>query len=424
VAGGAPDLKVLADQKAPMPELKAPMPETKTPAEVKPMPESKSPAASMGATGPVLSPPGVLSTMPTDGTIVTAPSAPEFWVSAEYMAWRIRKDRVPPLVATGPAAFPVGILGNPGTVVLSDRELDPGTFTGVRLRAGCWLDTCQSIGVEGSIFGLHERTNTASFNSGQFPVLTRPFTDVNPGGANSEFLAFPGISSGAITIENKTRLLGASLYARCPICNIGCGRVDALLGPQYLDLREELTITERSTFAPNAPFPGLAGNSFTAVDQFKTSNRFCGFLFGGSARASYECLTFDLMAGVGVGVTRQEIEINGSQQSSLGSASGGLLALPGGNIGKHEKDQFSLVPQLGLNVGYQVTSYCQIFVGYTCLYWTGVVRPGQQIDPVLDVNRIPNFGGGAAATAVRPQVPFERSTFWAQGVSVGVQFSW
>jgi hypothetical protein len=103
---------------------------------------------------------------------------------------------------------------------------------------------------------------------------------------------------------------------------------------------------------------------------------------------------------------------------------GGLLAVPGANIGRFSRNEFSVVPQVGLNVGYQLCDNIQIFGGYTCLYWTNVVRPGGQIDPVLDVNRIPNFGGGPAATSNRPVVPFADSTFWAHGVSAGVRLSW
>ena len=101
---------------------------------------------------------------------------------------------------------------------------------------------------------------------------------------------------------------------------------------------------------------------------------------------------------------------------------GGLLALPGANIGRFTNNEVSTVTELGLNVGYQLTPNLQLIGGYTWLYWTHVVRPGTEIDPVLDVNRIPLFTG-APATAVRPIVPFSQQNFWAQGVSVGLRLS-
>ena len=354
----------------------------------------------------------------------------QYWVSAEYLWWTIKDQSIPPLVATGPATFPVGFLGNPGTVVLfGGTDLDQGSFSGVRLRAGGWLDACRTIGVEGSFFCLLEDSNRSTFSSAQFPVLTRPFTDVNTGSPNSEFVAFPGIATGAISVESKTKFCGAALTARCPIC-VGCEtRLDAIGGVQYLDLREELTIVESPRFAANAPFPGLAGNQFIATDQFKTRNQFVGAQVG--LEGSYYTGPFSvtLAASVAVGNNHQTIEIQGSQQVTTPAGvttvvPGGLLALPGANIGKFTHNEFSVVPQVGLNVGYQLTENIQIFGGYTCLYWTRVVRPGEQIDTVLDINRIPNFGTAPAATTVRPAVPFRQSDFWAQGVSIGVAFSW
>jgi hypothetical protein len=103
---------------------------------------------------------------------------------------------------------------------------------------------------------------------------------------------------------------------------------------------------------------------------------------------------------------------------------GGLLALPGANIGRSAGNEFSVVPQIGVNVGYQVTPYCSVFAGYSCLYWTNVIRPGREIDTVVDINRIPNFGTAPASAAVRPTMLFNQSDFWAQGVNVGVRFSW
>jgi len=59
------------------------------------------------------------------------------------------------------------------------------------------------------------------------------------------------------------------------------------------------------------------------------------------------------------------------------------------------------------------------------LYWTNVVRPGQQIDRSLDEAQIPNFdtlGPGSPSTLGRPAVPFRQSDFWAQGLNLGVEF--
>jgi hypothetical protein len=354
----------------------------------------------------------------------------DFWASIEYLAWKIHKDTAPPLVTTGPAAFPVGFLGNPGTVVLFAGKLDQDTFDGVRLRGGLWLDPCRTFGVEASYFCLPEQTHRTTFGSNQFPTLARPFTSANPGLPNSEFLAFPGIATGTLTVENRSKFCGADLLGRCNICAYCTSRLDVVAGFEYLNLEEQLSITETPMFTATAPFPGLAGVSFLGNDTFKTRNQFYGGVVGFDATVySGQCF-LELLGSVAVGCNQQTVEISGFQRATTPAGAvtffnGGLLALPGANIGRFTNNEVSVVPQIGVNVGYQLSPNCSVFAGYSILYWTNVVRPGRQIDTVLDVNRIPNFGTAAAAAAtVRPIVPFTQSDFWAQGVNVGVRFSW
>src|SRR5207248_6483013 len=56
-----------------------------------------------------------------------------FWPTAEYLLWWMKNDHLPPLVTTGPATFPVGFLGNPGTsIIAGNSDLNKGTFSGAR----------------------------------------------------------------------------------------------------------------------------------------------------------------------------------------------------------------------------------------------------------------------------------------------------
>jgi hypothetical protein len=350
----------------------------------------------------------------------------QYWVSAEYLWWRIRKDTVPPLVTTGPATFPVAFLGNAGTTVLLSGKLEQDTLTGVRVRGGMWLDDCHTIGIEGSFFCLPNQTHTSVLSSDQFPVLARPFTDVNPGGPNSEFLAFPGLATGNISVSNETRFCGATVAARCPVCANCWGQVDALTGFQYLRLEEKLTIVENSLGSPNITIPGAAGTQFIGVDQFHTKNNFYGGFIGLDAHANYGCWVFGAYGTVGVGCNHEQVEATGSQTSLSAAGTttrvGNLLAL-NSNIGRSSRNETSYTSELGFTVGYQLTSNIQVFGGYSFLYWKNVVRPGSEIDPLLDVNRI-NLFSGPAATSVHPVVPFNQVDFWAQGVSAGVKFSW
>jgi hypothetical protein len=440
---GLPTL--ILDQAIPKPDDKTP-PNTdkpKIPTDPKQMPPSTDAAKTTPAPLPVpMSVPSTASVYPPNG-IVLAPDggtvifggdgAPAngggYWVSAEYLRWKIKKDDAPPLITTGPATFPVAFLGNPGTRVLFGGEIDPGTLSGVRIGGGLWLDDCHTWGLEASGFWFHDKNNSTTFNSSQFPVIARPFQDVNPRGQNSEFLAFPGLSTGSATVQDKTQLCGATIGTRCPFWS-GCyGSIDAIGGLQFLNLKEDLSVTENALGLPAITVPGAAGTRFVVTDTFKTQNRFYGAFVGADAHTNYGCWTFGLTAQVGAGCNHEEVDISGSQVATTAAGvrtttPGGLLALSGANIGKFTKNEISIVPQIGLNVGYQLTDNISIFGGYDCLYWRHVLRPGTEIDPVLDVNKIPNFGGGPAATSARPIVPFSQQSFWAQGLSVGVKFCW
>src|SRR5262249_10329720 len=103
---------------------------------------------------------------------------------------------------------------------------------------------------------------------------------------------------------------------------------------------------------------------------------------------------------------------------------GGLLATQT-NIGRTSRDTFAVVPELNLNVGYQVPPHVRLFAGYESLYWSNVVRPGEQIDGVIDIAFVPNPPAGVQPTGLfRPANPFRQSDLWAHGLNLGMEFGW
>ena len=109
-----------------------------------------------------------------------------------------------------------------------------------------------------------------------------------------------------------------------------------------------------------------------------------------------------------------------SRTSSRGSDTttlGGFYAQPS-NIGKHTRDQFAWVPEVTVNAGFKVNDRITAMVGYNFLWINNVLRPGDQIDPVINPTQFP---GGTLTGPARPAVPFNDSAFWAQGINFGVQ---
>lgn len=388
-------------------------------------------AVESDATGVLPEPGGPLGSSPWCGSAAGAGEVwgepgERFYASGEYLLWWTKAPRFPPLATTSPPAS-AGILGQPGTRVLfGGSTVDQDARSGGRFTAGYWLDSCQQCAIEGSFFFLGDRSTNFSANSTNFPLLARPFFNLNQGIEFAEITAAPGLSSGRITVSSPSRLWGAEVNVRHNWC-CGCSyRVDWLAGFRYLDLSEGLDITESIQSGPNAPaFPN---SQIFVNDSFHTKNQFYGGQVGTIAEFQRGRWFLDARGKIALGDTHQVIDINGSQviigpNGSTSRFAGGLLAL-NSNIGHHTRERFTVVPEVGVDLGYQVTDHWRAFVGYSFLYWSNVVRPGDQIDRGLDVTRIPNFPvpGTAPLPQPRPTVPFRGTDYWAQGINFGLEF--
>ena len=365
-----------------------------------------------------------------------------YWASAEYLLWWTKKDNLPPLVTTGVPPG-TGALGQPGTVVLFGGDQDYGVRQGVRLTAGMWLDDCQRKGVEVSTFCLSQDSEDFSAFSSGSPILARPFFDIATGAPNSQLVAFPGLLAGGVEVNSESWLKSCEIncicnHKCCYTCDdCGCctgGRLDLIAGFRFLELREELTIAENLVVQPGVPvlgtFPNLGGVPFVGGtqigvrDHFRTENRFYGGQVG--VRGEYAMgggLFVNGTAKVALGVMDQTVDIDGA---TIVSGPGGTVVAPGGlltqtsNIGHYNHTEFATVSELGVNLGYQVDRNFSVFVGYTLLYVTNVVRPGDVIDFTVNSTRVPTSLIPATGPA-QPAFSFRDSDFWAQGFSIGAE---
>ena len=83
------------------------------------------------------------------------------------------------------------------------------------------------------------------------------------------------------------------------------------------------------------------------------------------------------------------------------------------NIGSYTRNQFSALPELGVNLRYQLTPLWRVNFGYTLMGLTHVVRPGDQID--LRLNQFPTRQG------TFPMFTFNNSDLWIQGLNGGIE---
>jgi hypothetical protein len=329
-------------------------------------------------------------------------------------------------VTTSPAGTPrelAGVLGAPGTTVLFDG--DGGLErSGGRFTLGFWFDDEQTIGLESTTFFLGERSMTFRDSSGGVPILARPFLNVLSGMEASELVAFPGVLAGNIAISSSSQLWGTDLNLRTN-CWRGCHwHLDWLAGVRFLGLDEKLGIAEGLT-VPAGAGP-LAGSRITVQDGFGTHNLFVGGQTGLEIGVRRGRWSLDLLGKVALGNTHQDLNINGSTLFAvpglpLSLQRGGLYALPS-NIGHFSRDRFAVVPEVDAIVGFQLTRRLRALVGYSFVYNSAVIRPGNHIDRGLNVSQLPSqLGPGNLVGTARPAPIFHGSDFWAQGLSFGLE---
>ena len=90
-------------------------------------------------------------------------------------------------------------------------------------------------------------------------------------------------------------------------------------------------------------------------------------------------------------------------------------------MGTHDSQQFSVMPEIGFTLGYDLTPRLKATAGYTLLYWSNVARPGDQIDLNVDSGQLPS-GTPQPGPFSRPEFTLHTSDFWAQGLNLGLDY--
>jgi Putative beta barrel porin-7 (BBP7) len=348
-----------------------------------------------------------------------ARDVPRIWVSTEYLNWWITRGPVGvPLVTTGDVGSPTGgALGNPNTRVLfGESPIDFGAFMGGRVSLGYWFGADRRFGIEASGLLFGQKTNTFSLASDAAgnPFLAIP---VQIAGVETRFgIAGPLVPpvTGSVVITSTSRLWGTDINAVRNIYRADDWSLDLLAGFRYYDLAERLQVD----LASNGTVPDGA-LVFTTFDRFSARNQFYGGQLGAHATRQIGRYSVDLLGQVALGNTHQTVIASGGGAGSIGGVPlpavepGGVFTSPT-NLGTFHYNNFSVVPQMQIKLGYDITRNLRATIGYDAIYWTGVLRPGNQIDHVID----------SGAAAIHPAPRSNRSDLWAHGFSVGLQYRW
>lgn len=346
-------------------------------------------------------------------------STSRVWADADYLLWWVKGAPFPSLLTSNSFGF-TPTIGDDGTSVVFGGRQNLPALPGGRVTAGAWLGSSGAIGLEASGFVLGQQSatisNFGSANSATVYGLPYSLASGTPGSVplygnlNDPFSPPPAASNGATLLTNVIRLWGAEGNALMNLSTSDAWQFSALGGFRYINLTEQLNITNFGTAVDGVP-PLLDG---TIADTFGSQNRFYGGNIGGTVKGTWGSLVWGVTGKLALGVNSERIVAG---ETSSGTIFGAPITNQGlalaSNSGTFTRDYFCLVPEVGLNFGYRLTSNVTLTTGWTFLYMSAVARPGAQIDTVFQVDNNGNL--------IRPRIPFTQSDFFAQGLNCGLQ---
>ena len=363
----------------------------------------------------------------------------QLYFKADYLVWWTQGMAVPPLVTTSTDTTNqagLGVLGQPDTQVLfGGPHMNSGADSGARLSLGYWLSPCCDLALEASYLTLGRQStpfDRASNNSGD-PLLARPFYNVQPTELDqnraprqdSSILSTNGIPTGQIATGHVHAEVASEFHLfdvliRRPIFLMPDCHIDFLTGYRFANLDDRVLVSD----ATNVADLSLA---ISSSDRFHTQNQFNGAVIGFATERRVCRWTLGTSLKLALGNTHSLTEIAGQTIQNNGTPmAGGLLALST-NSGPHDDNRFSMLPELGVTLGYNLTRQFRMNFGYSMMYWSSVARAGDQIDVNVNPNLLPAPASTRPVpsqylTPPRPEFNLKTTDYWAQGMNVGIEY--
>jgi hypothetical protein len=337
------------------------------------------------------------------------------WASAEALMWWGKGRSTVPLATSGTN----GILPN-APILFGDGSVGNRLAAGARADFGFWVDDCENLGVGLKVWGLngdssefHGQSLTGS------PVLARPFYNVVQDQEDAFLVASPGLLVGTLAADTNSSMLATEAYLRSSMFAGRGYNIDFIGGYHFLRFDNDLSVFSNSmSIDPAGVVP--VGTIIDVLDEFNAENEFHGGMFGLASEARYGKWSLGSVFKCSVGNMRQTVGIDGYQSvTTPNNAStitpGGILAQPT-NMGTYERDVTAWIPELTLNVGYDVRNWLRFTVGYNALWISNAAFAGDQID--YNVNPT-QFGGNPLIGPASPSFTFQENDYWLHGLTIG-----
>ena len=404
-----------------------------------------------------------------------AGGGPILYGNAEYMLWKVRDGNLPPTAT----AIPIGLIAvdvtnlvtnnpaNPGVpfgtqltgfapvsiqssaTFGSGLRTDTGSQNGVRAGLGFWLDSDQFFGLEASGFYLEKGTSAFSAASAQTPgqlIFDTGFTRtlfLNTAGTLSTLSTFNVLvtrqTTSSLTGVASTQLYGGEVNARSTFLRIGGTDLGLLAGFRYLRFEDELSLTNNVRLNQPVGIPATSTDAtaslsrdltFTSRDNTHVRNNFYGAQVGGDIDSKFGPFFAYARGKVALGTMHQVADIDSrttivnndaARQSPPSMATnGGLLGGPNDN-GRHTRDAFSVIPEVEVRLGYQVTDWLRGYVGYNGLFLGNTQRAGDSSSISTLNTNVTIANSNNSVNVAQPTFRFNDHDVYIQGVTFGLE---
>ena len=356
-------------------------------------------------------------------------SAERWWFSTDYLLAWIRGSLLQPLVTTSPPGTPVtsaGVLGKKGTsTVLGNGDFNNDVRSGFKVGAGGWFDADRTLGVDLGFFVLESQNTLFFASSNGNTILARPFFNTLKTAQDSQVVAFPGVASGSIGASLRSNnLYSGHVDFQEIFLNDSWFRLISIVGYRYLRFDERLLVFQDVTSLGKGGI--AAGTTIQTTDNFTVHNNLNAFDLGLRTEFLGERWSLDLLFKMAVGRLEREVTIAGQTLTTAPGDTkptgnpGGFLALES-NSGRNSFGEWIVVPELGVNLGYNLTSRLRLHLGYDVLFWSNVARASDQVSLLINPNLFPP-PKTSNLVPFTPQFSLVRSDMWVQAINLGLEF--
>ena len=380
-------------------------------------------------------------------------SCRSMWADFDYLGFWVKGNHVPALVTTSPIGTPQSTSRRAGPAG-DEHPVRRPAFE--HRHAQRWADhVCawlvgDVLAIEGNYFALGtETTNysaTSVFSNGSTsdPILARPYFNpapptltpppphlpAQPPAQSAELVAFPnfvgpggGLSNldGSIHITSSSSIQSAGVLLK-RLINVDLLRDQRMFligGYRWFRMEEGIEIQDQI----NVVGGGIpAGAGFQHLDSFGTKNNFNGGdigLFSDIRRGRW---VLESTGKIAFGNMNEVVNIDGFTRVNTGTTStdfaGGVLTQPS-NMGVYRRNQFSMIPELNLKLGYQITQGgahggLQLHIRHARRTTWERDRHGRQS----------SLYAGATQVVARPMYLNNPTDLWLQGFTTGFEYRW